>query len=192
MLYPLHEVISSRFVIAWTNSAFTGAAHAQLVVLGKSHAAQCYQFALMDNQGTRSAINTCSGAFDHVTSRKDEAATHVNRGILYMRQGDQKKAVADYDAALAINPNLTQAHVNRGASLIQQKKFHEAIVTLNTALEDTDSPTRAAALYNRAIALDWKQDYKGAYYDLKSALAIRPDWDAALDLISRYEVRPAG
>jgi len=172
-------------------TAFASAANAQLVVQGKGGAAQCYDYAMAGNEGSHYAIKTCSRALNEVISQKDKAATFVNRGVLYMRKGDQEKASADYEAALAIRPNLTQAHVNNGASLIRQKKFDEALAALNTALADTDSPTRAAALYNRAIALDWKQDYNGAYRDLKAALDIRPEWDAALNLISRYEVRPA-
>lgn len=171
---------------------FAGQAHAQLVVQGKGHAAQCYEYAMAGNQGSRSALSTCTDALDDVLSQRDRAASFVNRGVLYMRKGDQTKATMDYEAALAIRPNLTQAYVNHAASLIRQKKYDEALVSLNRALEDEDSPTRAAALYNRAIALDFKEDYKGAYRDLKAALAIKPDWDLALNLISRYDVRPAG
>lgn len=173
-------------------TAFAGSAHAQLVVLGKGHAAQCYDYAFSGNNGSRTALETCSNALDTVISRKDRAATYVNRGLLYMRKGDQEKAMTDYTSAIDIKPDLTQAYVNQGASFIRLKKFDAAIEALNTALEDKESPTRAAALYNRAIALDWKEDYKGAYFDLKEALGIRPDWTPALNLISRYEVRPAG
>ena len=173
-------------------ASFAGSAQAQLIVVGKGPAAQCYDYALRENQGTRTAIETCSSAFDEVISQKDRAATYVNRGLLYMRKGDQDRAMADYTAALKVKPNLTPAYVNQAASLIRQKKFDEALDALNIALEDKESPTRTAALYNRAIILDWKEDYKGAYKDLRAALAIRPDWEPALSLISRYEVRPAG
>lgn len=172
--------------------AFTGTAHAQLVVQGKGSAAQCYDYALAGNKGSRTALETCDEALREILSRKDEAATFVNRGVLYMRKGDQEKAVADYEAALAIRPNLTQAYVNHAASLIRQQKYEAAIISLNRALEDEDSPTRAAALYNRAIALDSQDNYRGAYRDLKAALAIKPDWDIAKKMIARYEVKPAG
>jgi len=182
--------ITRLAILALGMTALAGSAHAQLVVQGKGGAAQCYDYAIAGNEGSHYAIRTCSEALNEVISQKDKAATFVNRGVLYMRKGDQEKATADYEAALAIRPNLTQAYVNNGASLIRQKKFDEALESLNTALADLESPTRAAALYNRAIALDWKQDYNGAYRDLKAALEINPDWDAALNLISRYEVRP--
>ena len=177
-------------LIALGLTAFAAPAYAQMVVMGESNAAQCYQYALAGNTGSRSAMKTCTRAFDDVLSQRNRAATHVNRGVLYMRQGDQVKATLDYEAALEIKPNLTQAYVNHAASLIRQEKFDAAIVSLNIALEDSESPTRAAALYNRAVALDAKEDFKGAYYDLKAALAIRPDWEPALGMISRYDVRP--
>jgi len=173
-------------------SVVSGQAQAQFVVQGKGKAAQCYDYAIRGNIGTRPAIQTCTEGLDENLSQKDRAATHVNRGVLHMRKGDQLNATADYKTALEIKPDLTQAYVNQAASLIRQNKYQEAIDSLNKALEDKESPTRRAALYNRAIALDAQEDYKGAYYDLKAALAIRPDWKPALDLISRYEVRSKG
>ena len=171
-------------------TAFAGAAHAQVIVHGKGDAVLCYEYSAFGNMGTRGAIKTCTAALDQSLSRNDEAATLVNRGILYMRKGDQVSASADYDAAIDLKPDLTEAYVNYGASLIRQRKFDDALEALNMALKDTESSTRAAALYNRAIVFDSKENFGGAYRDLKAALAIRPDWDVALDLISRYEVLP--
>jgi len=173
-------------------SAFSTQAQAQFVVQGKGQAAQCYDYAIRGNMGTRNAIQTCTEGLNENLSQKDRAATYVNRGVLYMRKGDQLNASTDYKAALEIKPNLTQAYVNQAASLIRQEKYQEAVESLNRALDDKKSPTRTAALYNRAIALDAQEDYKGAYNDLKAALAIRPDWKPALDLISRYEVHSKG
>lgn len=173
-------------------TAFAGAAHAQLVVLGKGDAVICYDYSVRGNQGSRVAIETCTDALDQNLSKKDQAATLVNRGILHMRRGDQAAASDDYDAAIAINPDLTEAYVNYGASLIRQRKFDEALVALNTALEDTDSSTRPEALYNRAVVMDQKNKFNDAYRDAKAALTIRPDWKPALDLIDRYDIQPAG
>lgn len=172
-------------------TAFAGHAQAQFIVQGKSQAAQCYDHVISGNNGSRTAIKTCSEAFKDRLSQRDYAGTYVNRGLLYMRKGDHEKAMADYAAALELKPGLTQAYVNQAASLIQQKKLDAALEALNRALEDKESPTRADALYNRAIILDRKEDYKGAYYDLKTALAIRPDWELAQRLISRYDVKLA-
>ncbi len=170
-----------------------GAAQAQLVVQGKGDAVLCYEYSARGNMGSRSAIETCSNALTQQSlSKNDLAATHVNRGILLMRKGDQNPAAEDFQSAIDIKPELTEAYVNYGASLIRQGKFEEALAKLNIALKDTMSTTRPEALYNRAIILDRRKDYKAAYYDLKEALTLRPDWAPALDLIDRYEVRKAG
>lgn len=173
-------------------AAFSAAAQAQLVVHGKGDAVLCYEYSARGNTGSRSAIKTCSEALTQDLSSKDTAATYVNRGILFMRKGEQDLASKDYQSAIEIKPELTEAYVNYGASLIRQEKFEEALKTLNIALEDIDSTIRPEALYNRAIILDRRENYKGAYLDLKEALAIRPDWSPALTLIDRYEVRKAG
>ena len=173
-------------------TAFAATAQAQVVVLGKGQAAVCYEYAYTGNQGSKTAIGTCSEAIDGIISKKDLASTHVNRGVLYMRSGQQDKAAADYLKALDIRPNLTEAHVNYGASLIHQKRYDDAIDSLNIALADTDSFTRPTALLNRAIAYDWQENYTSAYRDLKAALALRPDWEPALKVLSRYDVVTRG
>jgi len=118
--------------------------------------------------------------------------TFVNRGILFMRRGDHEKASKDYQAAIDIKPDLTAAYVNYGAALIRDGNLEVALKKLNIALEDLDSETRPEALYNRAIIFDRQENFRDAYFDLKAALALRPDWEAALSLIGRYEVRKAG
>ncbi|MEP3654175.1 MAG: tetratricopeptide repeat protein [Litorimonas sp.] len=179
-------------LLALGMTAFASASHAQLVVHGKGDAVLCYEYSAHGNNGSRSAIKTCSEALDQNLTLNDEAATLVNRGILYMRKGEQALASADYDAAIALKPELTEAYVNYGASLIRQKKYDEALETLNIALKDTESSTRPEALYNRAVVMDQKDMFNEAYRDAKAALALRPDWKPALDLIGRYEIAPSG
>jgi len=172
--------------------SFAGTAQAQIVVQGKGDAVLCYEYSARGNTGSKNAIKTCTEALKQNLTMKDLAATHVNRGILHMRKGNQELATKDYEAAIAIKPELTEAYVNYGASLIRQSELDRALEVLNTALADNESSTRPEALYNRAIIMDQKENYRQAYFDLKAALALRPDWDVAVALISRYEVHPAG
>jgi len=44
------------------------------------------------------------------------------------------------------------------------------------------------ALYNRAIAYNRLNNYKGAYNDLKQALVLKPEWTAALKALESYTV----
>lgn len=169
-------------------AASASTASAQMMVIGSGDATQCYNYAKSGNQGTHTALKTCTAAFTSLTSYNDMAATHVNRGILYMRKGDQTAATKDYETALEMDASLTEAYVNLGASLIHQDRLDEALVVLNTALEDTESDTRAAALVNRAIIHDRRDEARAAYFDLKAADALQPGWPLVETMLSRYTV----
>ena len=47
-------------------------------------------------------------------TRQNLAILHSNRGIAYGKAGDYDRAIADFDAALRINPNHVRAYLNRG------------------------------------------------------------------------------
>lgn len=178
--------------LALSFTALAAEANAQIIVQGKGDAVLCYKYSARGNTGSLIAIRTCSDALNQGLSTKDKAATFVNRGILFMRRGDHEKASKDYRAAIDIKPDLTAAYVNYGAALIREGNLEVALKKLNIALEDLDSETRPEAFYNRAIIFDRQENFRNAYFDLKAALALRPDWEAALSLIGRYEVSKAG
>jgi len=114
-------------------AAFAGSAQAQLIVYGNGDAAQCYRYASHGNTGSISAIRSCTAAFETYLAPKDVAATHVNRGVLFMRKGDQIRAAEDYEAAIKINPDLAEAYINYAASLIRQEKYDAALTSASAA-----------------------------------------------------------
>jgi len=163
-------------------------ASAQVVVMGNSEARSCYQSALTDPNGRNSSIKHCKTALsDGGLSPKDRAATYVNQGILQMRSGDFTEAMEAYDKAIKIKPSLAEAHINRGACLIYLGRAEEAIPVLTSAIEAEDDH-KADALYNRAIAYDRMGEIKSAYLDFKKALELRPNWEPALDALTRFQV----
>lgn len=165
-------------------------ASAQLMVIGKGDAAQCYSHAKQGNKGSYSALETCENALDQNLMAKDYAATRVNYGILQMRKENYADALENYEAALEVLPTLTEAHVNRAAALIHLERLDEALISINTALEDVESQTRPAALVNRALLYDRQENYSAAYRDLKAADQLAPDWEMVDRLLARYTVKP--
>lgn len=163
-------------------------AAAQVIVGGKGNAADCYSHARTGNQGSSGALRVCSDALLDGLSRRDEASTHVNRGILYMRRGDHARAVEDYEAAIALRPNLSESYINYGAALFYMERDAEALEALNRALA-LDTDREPEALYNRALVHDRAGDYKSAYRDLTRALELKPGWEPAERVRSRYQVR---
>src|SRR5688500_12996311 len=95
-----------------------GAASAAVDVIGGGLGKDCF-VAARDGVFTRSTVETCNAALaSDDLSRRDRAATHVNRGVLLLRRGENESALADFDAAIAAMPNLAEAHVDRGAALV--------------------------------------------------------------------------
>ncbi|GLQ21860.1 tetratricopeptide repeat protein [Algimonas porphyrae] len=162
-------------------------ASAQVIVVGPGKAQTCFQFAKTGNTGTKNALKSCDEALDDKLMKRDVAATHVNRGVLLMRKGETDRAVADYKVAIDMYPDLAEAHINHGVALFHDGRFDAAVKAYSTALSlDTDK--QAAALFNRALAYERMEDYRAAYFDLKSALEIKPDWDLAEEALTRFTV----
>ncbi|WP_409432544.1 tetratricopeptide repeat protein [Litorimonas sp. RW-G-Af-16] len=183
----MKRLIQTSF-IALVSCAIASTAQAQIVVLGNGAAHDCYISTKSGNSGTADAIKLCSDALGDALSKKDRAATHVNRGVLQMRKGEYAAAKADYEIALKMKPELTEAYINYGATLLYLNETDAALTALNTAIDDLGADQIPEALYNRALVHDRQENFKAAYYDLKRALELRPDWTPAQTAIGRYSV----
>lgn len=162
-------------------------ASAQIVVQNGGAAQDCYMSTKAGNLGRIGAIRKCETALSESLTNKDLAATHVNLGVLLMRKGDYAKAQTQYARAIEMRPKLSEAYINHAASLVYTGNYTAAVTAINTAIE-LGTEKMPEALYNRAIAYDRLQNYKGAYKDLKQALVLRPDWAPAVSLLSGYQV----
>lgn len=59
---------------------------------------------------------------DSIEQKPDNATAFYIRGLAWANKGIYYKAIADFDMAIAINPNLTQAITMRNKVLEQQRK----------------------------------------------------------------------
>lgn len=180
-----------KTVIAGATIAFLSpAALAQVFVIGTGLGGECYQQTQRDYTSYATAERTCTRAIREETmTRSNRAATHVNRGVLRMRNGDYNSAIEDYSEAIRLQPELGAAYLNHGAALIYQKEFAAAIAPLDKAIE-LESSDLFAAYYNRAIAREHSGDVNGAYQDFLKSLELKPDWDLAKYQLQRFSVEP--
>lgn len=166
-------------------------ASAQMVVMGNGAAKDCYHSVKHGDPGRLGTIKSCEAALeDGLLKRKDQAATHVNIGILYMRRKEFSKSDEHYQRALKMKPNIPEVHINLSANQIYTGQYQAAIASANTAIE-LGTEKMPEILFNRAMAYDHLKRYTDAYNDLKKALELRPDWPPALNAIENYEVVPA-
>jgi len=176
-----------KLLLATLIAACPALAHAQTVVIGNGAPQACYMSAMTGDQGSMSAIRTCTDAINSTMVRSDEAATYVNRGVLLMRRGDNAKALKDYQQAIKIEPKLAEAYINYGVALFYEGDNDGALAAYNSAVAlDTDK--MALTLFNRALAHERMENPKAAYYDLKAALELRPDWEQAQKSLERFTV----
>jgi tetratricopeptide (TPR) repeat protein len=130
----------------------------------------------------QAAIAGCTAAIE--TDRDRRAAAYYNRGIAWRAasQADRAqrddaaldKAIADYDAAIRLNPDFAEAYVNRGIAWFDKGRYDQAIADATRAI--ALRPGLAEAFNNRALA--W---YKQGRYD-----RAQPDFDRTILLRKNY------
>lgn len=61
--------------------------------------------------------------------------SYNNRGVVLYKSGNVPVALADFDAALSLNPGMVRAYSNRASALSDLGHFDEALGALNRALQ---------------------------------------------------------
>lgn len=182
-------LVRSSFIALTALALSSATANAAVSVFGGGYAADCYKAAETSNLPAGKAIEVCNLAIEQENlSRKNRAATYVNRGIIYMREGQNERALADYDSGLRLLPDLYEAHVNRGAALHAMQRFQEALDSLNIGVKSQDPNALAVGYYNRGLVNERLGDVTNAYLDFKKALETRPEFGLAARQLERFTV----
>ncbi len=152
-------------------------------------ARECYLSAKL-GKASDGSIAQCSTALDKdPLEDRDRAGTYINRGTLHLRRKAWVLALADFDAAIALQPNIGEGHVNRAAALIGLARPAEAVAASDRGLALNPSEPEKA-YYNRATARELTGDVEGAYRDYLKASELAPDWDPPKIELKRFTVTP--
>lgn len=169
-------------------AACAAPASASIVVIGTSDARLCFEAADSPLMPQTRDMQRCNDALDvgNLTNY-ETVATHVNRGILRLRRGLVDAAIADFDAAMTLDPNQPEAYLNKGAALIRREDPSEAAQLFTMALQhNTQRP--AIAHYGRAVANEALGNVREAYQDYQMASQLAPNWSAPRADLQRFRV----
>jgi predicted O-linked N-acetylglucosamine transferase (SPINDLY family) len=102
------------------------------------------------------------------------AVVLIQQGNDFEDQGLLEQALACYETAIHLAPNLARAHLNRGNILLENGDLEEALAAYATAL--VLDPDYAAACYNMGNAYRCSGCLEAAQAAYKKALELKPDF----------------
>lgn len=186
--YVLAAALAATFTAASASPTMNGGGSATVRVIGSSDARMCYEAAELPGAPRPPDLVRCDDAIRMGGLTHEElAATHVNRGILKIRRGQIEAAIADFDAALAIDPNQPEAYLNKGFALMRREQPGEALSLFTVAIERSTLRPEVAH-YGRATAHEALGDARAAYYDYRRASELAPNWQEPLIDLARFRV----
>ena len=105
------------------------------------------------------------------------AATYFYRGTAYARKEEYDRAIADFDQAIELQPDVAGAYYNRGNAYYYKGEYDRAIADYDQAVEL--QPDFAMAYYSRGNAYADTGDYDRAITNYDQAIELQPDYAGA-------------
>ena len=105
------------------------------------------------------------------------AEWHFERAYKLAGDGNCDEAILEYTKAIAVEPNMAAAYINRGAAYASNKQYTLTIADCTKAIEL--NPTLPMAYVNRAYAYNATGEYILAIDDCNKAIELVPDLTAA-------------
>ena len=186
----MKALVLSAALAAATASAIIplSSAGAAVMTVGGPLSTICYQSA-RSGDGRSSAVDGCTRALqEEALSASDRAATHVNRGIVFMSAGRFSQADADFDAALRLNAALPDGWLNKGFLRLRLGKGRDALPLIQRGI-DAGAERQALAIFARGVAREQMGDFGAAYADLRLAQQLEPGWKLPGQYLGSYQVR---
>ncbi len=114
-------------------------------------------------------------AYDRfLEARRDSPSAFGNRGDLRKDLGDTEGAIADYSAALQVNPKYKWARLNRGYLLYKELgRVEEALADMEAVLRE--NPREFHAYMNRAAIYEYLRRFDEAEADYTWAEELEPE-----------------
>lgn len=185
---------ANLFLVAAALSALSAiSAGAATTVVGKGNTVDCFDAAQKAARGVlppvqqSDALAACRAALADKPVGIDITATLINRGVVEGAMGRYDDAIADYEAAMARQPDNADVYMDRGLAYSGQGRYGLARADFDHALA-LGTTSADLAYFNRAVAQEKSGDLKAAYLDYRQALAANPDFEPAKRELARFHV----
>ena len=109
---------------------------------------------------------------DTILKSPHKVRPYVNRGYILYHQGHVEQAIADYNKAVELDPDLAAAYNNLGWAYYNLGDLNKAFLYYSKAIEK--DPRLAKAYYNRAIVYCKQGKYRQAILDFSRGIDIDP------------------
>ena len=181
---------SLAIAISVVAAVVSAPAFAGVLVVNQGLGRECYVATLLPPDRLRDAENlqVCDLAITtNISGAHDLAANYINRSDLKLRQNDYAGALSDAEKGLALEANLGEAYVNRGAGMLGLRRCEDALPVLDQAIQ-LKGDQLPVAYFDRAVAKECLGDVKGAYLDYKKTVALAPNFQPAIEQLQRFSV----
>ena len=101
------------------------------------------------------------------------ARAYNYRGLAYGKKGDYDRAIVDFNEAIELKGNYTEAYYNRGTAYHFKGDHDRALVDFTKAIEL--NPNDPIAYNNRGTVYGKKGDYDRAIVDYNKAIELKPE-----------------
>ena len=178
-----------KLLIAAMVAAIAAPATASTVtIIGNGSARACYEAADSPLAPDAGDLQVCDTALrDGGLTMHDVVATHVNRGILRLRQDQIDLALQDFDTAIRLDPTEPEAYLNKGAALMRTDNARDALPLFTASLERNTARPELAH-FGRAMANETLGNVREAYNDYRRASELRPGWQEPLVELQRFRI----
>ena len=165
-----------------------GPASAAVTVLGGGPGNECY-LAARFNLDPVTGISACNQALLAPLSRLDRAGTHVNRGVMEAALGQEDKALEDFNQAVLENPRLGDGYLNRGAMLVNRKRYAEAQADMEHGIR-IGAPMPEIGFYDLGVMEQALGHTDRARADFLQALSVAPYFQPAIQALQNAAAAP--
>ncbi|MES2291817.1 MAG: hypothetical protein V4527_00795 [Pseudomonadota bacterium] len=177
-----------RLMLAAALAGMAGPASAAVSVLGSGSGNECY-LAARFNLDPVTGISFCNQALLAPLSRLDRAGTHVNRGVMEAALGQEDKALEDFNQAVLEDPRLGDGYLNRGAMLVNQKRYAEARVDIEHGIRLGPSMPEIG-FYDLGVVEQALGHTDRARADFLQALTLAPYFQPAIQALENVTTAP--